>query len=99
MMRQAIYTAAKRQLVRASTRSAVQIAPLRSAARRPEPSVQFFSDLAGQGSSAPARTSKDGVVGFPIDFDVNSKVEGNESQVGRITSSPFIRVQCNEKAV
>ena len=28
-----------------------------------------------------SRTSKDGVVGFPIDFDVAAKVEGNESQV------------------
>lgn len=27
------------------------------------------------------RTSSDGVVGFPIDFDVAAKVEGNESQV------------------
>jgi hypothetical protein len=26
-------------------------------------------------------TSADGVVGTPIDFDVASKVEGNESQV------------------
>jgi hypothetical protein len=32
-------------------------------------------------SSPEASTSKDGVVGTPIDFDVNSKIEGNESQV------------------
>jgi hypothetical protein len=37
-------------------------------------SIRCFSDL-------PVKTSKDGVVGAPIDFDVNSKVEGNESQV------------------
>ena len=38
------------------------------------------SDLT-QRTSSEVRTSKDGVVGRPIDFDVNSKIEGNESQV------------------
>ena len=33
-------------------------------------------------------TSKDGVVGKPIDFDVNSKIEGNESQIVTITLEP-----------
>lgn len=36
----------------------------------------------------PAKTSKDGVVGMPIDFDVSSKVEGNESQIVTITLEP-----------
>jgi len=39
-------------------------------------------------SSALAKTSRDGVVGHPIDFDVNSKVEGNESQIVTITLEP-----------
>lgn len=37
---------------------------------------------------APAKTSKDGVVGRPIDFDVNSKIEGNESQIVTIQLEP-----------
>jgi len=44
-------------------------------------SIRYFSDL-------PAKTSKDGVVGIPIDFDVNSKVEGNESQIVTVTLEP-----------
>lgn len=32
--------------------------------------------------------SKDGVEGKPIDFDVQSKVEGNESQIVTITLKP-----------
>ena len=39
-------------------------------------------------TSALAKTSRDGVVGHPIDFDVNSKVEGNESQIVTITLEP-----------
>ena len=41
------------------------------------------SDIATQSSqlSPEARTSKDGVVGNPIDFDIASKIEGNESQI------------------
>ena len=35
-------------------------------------------------SSPTARISKDGVVGEPIDFDVGSKIEGNESQVRKV---------------
>jgi len=34
------------------------------------------------------RTSKDGVVGWPIDFDVASKIEGNESQIVTIALKP-----------
>ena len=51
--------------------------------------VRFLSDLTKQKSSysPPSRTntSKDGVVGFPIDFDVDSKIEGNESQVSIVS--------------
>jgi uncharacterized protein (TIGR00266 family) len=36
----------------------------------------------------PAKTSKDGVVGLPIDFDIQSKVEGNESQIVTINLEP-----------
>jgi uncharacterized protein (AIM24 family) len=39
-------------------------------------------------SSVPAKTSSDGVVGIPINFDVASKVEGNESQIVTIQLSP-----------
>lgn len=35
-----------------------------------------------------AKVSADGVVGHPIDFDINSKVEGNESQIVTITLEP-----------
>ena len=34
------------------------------------------------------KTSKDGVVGIPIDFDIQSKVEGNESQIVTVTLEP-----------
>mmetsp|Transcript_6633 Transcript_6633/g.16533 ORF Transcript_6633/g.16533 Transcript_6633/m.16533 type:complete len:350 (+) Transcript_6633:157-1206(+) len=37
---------------------------------------------------AAAQTSKDGVVGLPIDFDVQSKVEGNESQIVTVRLEP-----------
>jgi hypothetical protein len=40
-----------------------------------------------------ALRSKDGVVGHPIDFDVHSKIEGNESQVrntyANLSTSPL----------
>ena len=51
---------------------------------------QFFSTtIANQdNTSALAKTSRDGVVGHPIDFDVSSKVEGNESQIVTITLEP-----------
>lgn len=38
--------------------------------------------------SSLVKTSKDGVVGHPIDFDVNSKIEGNESQIVTINLEP-----------
>ena len=38
--------------------------------------------------SSLAKVSKDGVVGHPIDFDINSKIEGNESQIVTITLEP-----------
>ena len=44
--------------------------------------VRPFSSL------PPAKTSKDGVVGHPIDFDVNSKIEGQESQIVTISLEP-----------
>ena len=34
------------------------------------------------------RLSKDGVAGRPIDFDTQSKIEGNESQIVTITLEP-----------
>lgn len=39
-------------------------------------------------SATQIKTSSDGVVGSPIDFDVASKVEGNESQIVTITIRP-----------
>jgi len=48
-------------------------------------SQAFFSTSPG---GALANTSRDGVVGHPIDFDVHSKVEGNESQIVTITLEP-----------
>jgi len=50
-------------------------------------SMSFFSTDASS-TTALAKTSRDGVVGHPIDFDVNSKVEGNESQIVTITLEP-----------
>jgi uncharacterized protein (TIGR00266 family) len=38
--------------------------------------------------NALAKTSRDGVVGNPIDFDVNSKIEGNESQIVTVELEP-----------
>jgi Mitochondrial biogenesis AIM24 len=39
-------------------------------------------------ANALGKTSSDGVVGIPIDFDVASKIEGNESQIVTITLEP-----------
>ena len=39
-------------------------------------------------SNLPAQTGKDGVVGLPIDFDIQSKVEGNESQIVTVKLEP-----------
>mmetsp|Transcript_9635 Transcript_9635/g.19941 ORF Transcript_9635/g.19941 Transcript_9635/m.19941 type:complete len:331 (+) Transcript_9635:68-1060(+) len=48
-----------------------------------------FSNLPEKpASTLPAKTSKDGVVGLPIDFDIQSKVEGNESQIVTINLEP-----------
>ncbi|CAB9503132.1 Pfam:DUF124 [Seminavis robusta] len=35
-----------------------------------------------------SRTSSDGVVGLPIDFDIAAKIEGNESQIATIALEP-----------
>ena len=52
-------------------------------------SPRCFSSLPEKSkSNLPAQTSKDGVVGFPIDFDIQSKVEGNESQIVTIDLEP-----------
>lgn len=51
-------------------------------------STRLFSDVVPKGPSATARTSKDGVVGEPINFDVAAKVEGNESQIVTIALEP-----------
>lgn len=45
------------------------------------------SELANNNNSA-AVTSSDGVVGIPIDFDVASRVEGNESQIVTVELLP-----------
>jgi Mitochondrial biogenesis AIM24 len=42
----------------------------------------------GSSSSSLAKTSSDGVVGLPIDFDVASKIEGSESQIVTIALEP-----------
>jgi len=49
-------------------------------------SVAHFSSE----SQVPAetKTSSDGVVGIPIDFDIASKIEGNESQIATIVLQP-----------
>jgi uncharacterized protein (TIGR00266 family) len=43
--------------------------------------LRSFSDL-------PVKTSSDGVVGLPINFDVASKIDGNESQIVTINLEP-----------
>lgn len=52
--------------------------------------IRCFSSLPDKSSDErmPAKTSKDGVVGLPIDFDIQSKVEGNESQIVTINLEP-----------
>jgi uncharacterized protein (AIM24 family) len=45
------------------------------------PQIRSLSDL-------PVKTSSDGVVGLPINFDVASKIDGNESQVVTINLAP-----------
>jgi uncharacterized protein (AIM24 family) len=64
--------------------SASSISPSFSSAHRSslQHPARSFSD------HAPAKTSKDGVVGHPIDFDVSSKIEGNESQIVTIELEP-----------
>jgi uncharacterized protein (AIM24 family) len=50
-----------------------------------------FSDIvAGSKNDVPVdtRTSKDGVVGRPIDFDIAAKIEGNESQIVTVQLEP-----------
>ena len=49
-----------------------------------------FSDLVIKKDNFPAdtRTSKDGVVGRSIDFDIAAKIEGNESQIVTIQLEP-----------
>lgn len=49
--------------------------------------TKSFSGVA-KSNSGLAHTSADGVVGLPIDFDVQSKVEGNESQIVTIALEP-----------
>lgn len=54
----------------------------------PKIRIRSFSSLTPQGSTSVANTSKDGTVGLPIDFDVQSRIEGNESQIVTITLEP-----------
>jgi len=51
-------------------------------------SVRTFSDITPTGDSSLKKTSSDGVVGDPIDFNVASKIEGNESQIVTIALEP-----------
>ena len=85
MMRRVLVTAAKRQLGRPSSSIVKSSNALLMSHSKTHASsavaVRYLSDLTPRGTSAVAQTSKDGVVGMPIDFDVNSKIEGNESQV------------------
>lgn len=52
------------------------------------PSQLTKSCFSSDATAALAKTSRDGVVGHPIDFDVHSKVEGNESQIVTVTLEP-----------
>lgn len=54
----------------------------------PKIRTRCFSSLTPRDSNSAALTSKDGVVGIPIDFDVQSRIEGNESQIVTITLEP-----------
>jgi hypothetical protein len=69
-------------LIRRSTR----IYPLHNAAHRFYQRA-LLSNLTKRNSDI-AHTSKDGVVGLPIDFDVQSKVDGNESQIVTVELEP-----------
>lgn len=53
----------------------------------PHSQAACFSDLQTRNSDL-ARISKDGVVGLPIDFDVQSKVDGKESQIVTVDLEP-----------
>jgi uncharacterized protein (TIGR00266 family) len=46
------------------------------------------SSMVPQGHSPQVKTSSDGVLGEPINFDVAAKIEGNESQIAIITLRP-----------
>lgn len=50
--------------------------------------VRAFSDVTTTGDSSLKKTSSDGVVGDPIDFNVASKIEGNESQILTVSLKP-----------
>ena len=57
----------------------------------PQRSTKFLStttDVAPASPSSIERTSSDGVVGRPIDFDVASRIDGNESQILTVTLEP-----------
>jgi len=54
----------------------------------PKLKVRSFSSLTRPDSTSVAHASKDGVIGIPIDFDVQSRIEGNESQIVTITLEP-----------
>ena len=50
--------------------------------------LRSFSDITTTGESSVKKTSSDGVVGDPIDFNVASKIEGNESQIVTVALEP-----------
>jgi len=62
--------------------------PLVPAVTAESTTVASFSTLANSSGSGVSKTSSDGVVGRPIDFDVAAKIEGNESQIVTIELEP-----------
>ena len=58
-------------------------------------SIRALSDMTTtSGGSSLSKTSSDGVVGDPIDFDVAAKIEGNESQVSGVRLAEY----CHDKS-
>jgi len=53
-----------------------------------KPRIHGFSSLSGENLPDGTRMSSDGVVGRPIDFDIASRIEGNESQIVSIMLEP-----------
>ena len=56
--------------------------------KAPNTVQRCYESMATTANALPAKASKDGVVGHPIDFDISSKIEGNESQIVTISLEP-----------